>query len=366
MFTPLPQGAREGHPMGNPKSTFAVDRQRLWNKLNANYVLPKTEYLFMYEMRELEAQRRWAPPQDMDIWNKALAMCCPRGINKTARRQALKSSRILDAREQALKMAYLLHACQRPPLIKVRRGKYHTLVYITYCCMMLDDMNLTMWKIAPVSLPANVIQATMAERLNQPYIIQMMLAKRDANRELQALGMDTTTDTNYNLLFSTMQMALTVNKMKILQERYPDSHRQHTDYINIDNANVEYKIGKIREQTWLGTRTGEYADLTQATFNTRFNNMCWLAICFDPLFSHYNPAIFAATDRPAFYREQYDGYKQILETVDAQHQIQLNRAWDESHERQPRRIRRRLAAAGVGQDNRNNNNNNRGGTYFCL
>lgn len=361
MFGPLPDGAQAGHLIRNPRPDVAIERIMLWRGLNEQYKLPKREYVFIYEMRELVEGRRWAPGIHEPTWERALAMCCPTSVDNARRRQAIKTSKTLDAREQASKLAYLLSVSGRPPLIKVRRGRYHSLVYITYCCMRADAANLTMWKIAPVLLEDDVIALNANQRLEQPYVVRMMLVKRDATQILRRLGMDTLTDTIYNMIYSTIQSSLVVNKMRLLQERYPESHRQHADYIDVDHHNIDYRLRKLRELSWMGVRTDEYANLTREQHTVMFNNIAWLCICFDPLFSLYHGDDFATTEGGDLLENGYDQYLEELNRIDVEHQRQLNIAWNESRRRQPREMRRRLQLAGVGEDNAGNDNNNGGG-----
>ena len=353
MFGGQPRGVEDGHFARNAVHDDFEIAQGMYQQLSVAFKLPFIEYLFLYELRELQAGRRWAPPHDAERWEAAKAMCKIKGINRERRRAALKCSKVLDARIQEEKLAYILHNSNMRPLIKPRIGHYHTMVYITYCCMTLDPANLTIWKVAHVTLTPEILRMNAEQRRALPYMTRMFIFKHLSVIRAEGLGLSTVTPGHYNKMMHLSYLSLAVNKNRALRDRYPNSNRNHQHYVDVDQANIRTRIERLITICYVRHRGLQRVAPVVAQHNLDLTWLLWIGACFDPLYTQYQRQDFQGVEDEAVVFDAYQHYVADMERIRGEHRRQIQLAHADSLARRPRRVRQRLRDAGVaGRNNR--------------
>jgi hypothetical protein len=339
MFGDLPEDVVEGRLAPHPHNILEVERAQLWNQLHPQFALPNREHVFVYELRMLANGARWAPHMDLQLWNRAIAMCTPGAIQIENRAQVIETSKLLDAKIQGVKLAFLLDSLNLPPLIKVRRGRYHTLLYIVYCCMVIDQNNFTLWKIGRVRLSQRQRNFTDQEFMNSPYHIKMMVKKFRTAMELQPLGFRLSISMFYNQAFHALSNSLRLNKMRVLHARNPNGPRNYAAYIVVDQANLNTRMANLQEMAWRMERGGARDGMIRPEFNAIATQRCWTTFAFDPLFPGYVQDSFAGAEDREMMWVAYQGFLARLGVLRAEHLNQLDIAWNEGAEFMPRNMR---------------------------
>lgn len=366
MLGKLPLGVRDGHISHRPRSRDEFEHALLWNRLTQRYRLPNKEDIFLYELQQLDHGRRWAPNIDIRIWNSAVAMCKKVHVTLDQRQGALKTSHILDARLQFEKLSWHLSNSGLNPLIKVRRGTHHTLVYIVYCCMIADPGNFTIWKIGNVGIDQQHLRATREQLANFPYAYRMMIWKALMTGTLEQLGLRFGYETNYNKIYRLICASLKLNKMQFLSERYPDSNRDHLRLIEADRNNMQIRLRVLRELAFLVARQDNAGRLEDEIFNQNFDGASWFALCFDPLYPGYVKQDFNdVTDAP-FYWGHYAQFQNELRLLMATHEEELENAWNASSDVRPRRMRRMMSDSDSDSSSSGDSNQNGPGNLSLM
>lgn len=341
MFGDRPDGVLDGRFAHRPQSLIALQRELIWNRLVGNYRMPKREYIFLYELRALERGNRWAPPLRPDIWERAKAMCCIRNVDAQVRRDARQSSEILDAVLQERKLAWLLEKRGMRPLIKVRRGKYHTLVYIVFCCLILDPNNHTMWKAGDLIVtPQHLALQGAGDRLTT-YLEFSMAEKNRSFTQLVNLGLNMRHRGVYNKIRHIVKCSIYKNKVRALSIRYPRSARGHQGILQSISQYIAIWREEVREIMWLQPRQGQYAQLNANQFSNSFDEHFWFAVCFDPLCRTYQDAEFLDQNRGDEKLRLYRLFLQESIVIDGVHQAELDAAWEAANRVRRNRRRRR-------------------------
>lgn len=354
MLGQLPVGVVEGRLVRRARDALATERERLWGRLVVQYRMPKKEYVFVHELRELYRGTRWAPIYDPQIWAEARAMCCPDRVNlddpaldPDQMARAIRTSKVLDSRIQFYKLSWFLHHSGMPPLIKVRRERYHSLVYIIYCCMIADPGNVTLWRVGPVHIPM-VAPVRDAEIYGiQGYLHGMYRRKREMWDRLRELQLDISIENMYNQVFHIVENSLILNKGALMAHRYPNSPREYELLTQVDRDNLEFALENLRDNCFNEHQNIELVAPNHDDYDATFDSRAWFAICFDPLFSAYDEEDFEETPGAAEIWEAYQAYRAAVRVLNRAHEDELDLAWDESIRRRPRNQRRRLRGAGV-------------------
>lgn len=366
MLGQLPHGIRDGHIARRARNYDEIEREILWTRLSQRYKLPKKDYVFLYELQQLDHGRRWAPSIDQARWDSAISMCKRMHIPLDQRQHALKNSNLLDARLQFEKLSWYLQSSGRQPLIKVRRGTYHTLVYIVYCCMVADPQNFTIWRVGSVGIQERDKRLTREELANMPYYYKMMIWKSQMADDLERLGLRFCYETNYNKIYHLISSSLLLNKMQVLSVRYPDSSRDHRRLVEVDRHNLQIRLRSLRETAFVVARQENIQAVRDQSFETDFDGASWFALCFDPLFPYYVEPDFNDVTDAIFYWGHYVQFQHEFRELMARHREELDNAWEASAHVRPRRMRRMMSSSSSSSSEEENSSDDSSGNLGLL
>lgn len=340
----------DGFLIRNPRPADAEAKQVLYAGLVTRFKLPPIERCYLSELQALDAGQRWAPAINEDVWRRAQNFVRHVDQNGIRRVRRVEPARKIDARLQERKLAYFLHFKERQPLIKVKYGTYHTLLYIVYCCMMIDAGNWTIWKIGHVAL-TDVQKNTPANQVRElPYLTRMYVGKHRCANALEDLGLNFTNELIHNRLFHLVRKSLYYNKLRVLQRRYPDSERPYDFLVTLALEERQTTFDLLVDNALNGTRTPANAVLTRNELIEQITRKLWVLGCFDPLYPYYTDAELAQGYDPENLIQAYHEFQVEFEAQGVEHRNMLIQAFRHAQQIHPNQLARRLRLAGLDED----------------
>lgn len=360
MITPRPFGVQEGRmARGAHRDAYAAAKE-FYVAASARCKLPLFDYIFTYELRQVQQGNRWAPAVDDDAWEEAVLMCKTRNIDRVQRQQGPRGSELLDSRYLFEKFSMVLHYRGEHPLVKPRRGHYHTEIYMVYCGMMGDPENFSGWKFGSIYLTPAEKQITLANSLRGNYVPNIYVFKTHVYNILCGLGLDTRLSSHHNKITMITKLSLTINKNFILRDRYPNRLARYQGFIDTDVANRLVLIRRLARRCFRRRTGAANLAMNRAQHQTAFENTVWYLACFEPLYGGYADADFPNFAHREAVLVAYHNYLVALAAFRNAHQRAITAAHEESVRRNPREARRRLLAAGVDEEDNNDDDDSDG------
>lgn len=298
MLSTCPKGYVPGHLFPNPLRTSTAAYRSLKEDLETRFLLASDSYLHFDELKEASEGKRSLPGRDMVIYNW-VKYTLEKAIDPEGKIHAQDIGRYRTPKQMHRKLNLFLLSTKEPILMHPRNGQVYNIVYITYCCAMLDPHNCTQWcDCEPVS----------TENIDgYPGVLWKEKAK--AFKRITELGYDGTNERMHNAYLAIYHHSLNRDKYAALTSSNK-SNEGHVNYYVSFKRKAELRVRQLSIACFIRLKSKKDDKILRSAFMAEFKRNISIAASLNPFVTTYPP-----TKITIFFGHSIGGQYDVLQRL---------------------------------------------------